>query len=92
MNFIYNLFVTPQSYHILKNFGGKDATYLWWWPVSGFNIFCTDEEIARAEFKKVCDDDPNGGYKLVRYPVVTRWGTVVGITGEEEVLEVKTKI
>jgi hypothetical protein len=54
---------------VMKDFGG--GTYLWWWPISGMNQYCTVETEARVEFERITKDDVDGGYKLVRYPAVT---------------------
>lgn len=73
-----------MSYHITKDFGG--GVYLFWWPISGFNQFCTDEAEAQAEFERITKEDVECGYRLVRYKAVVQYGDVCGITGTHELL------
>lgn len=74
------------SYHITKAFGegADESSYLFWWPISGFGQYCTNEAVGLREFDKCVQEDPEGKYKLVRYLAVKSWNriSVVGITGE----------
>lgn len=93
MDFIKGLFgwsSPTMSYHVLKDFGG--GTYLWWWPISGMNQYCTVETEARLEYERITKADVEGGYRLVRYPAVTTmFGSVRGITGTPDVLDERKK-
>jgi len=83
MNNFINLFKPPKySYHIFKKFGND--TYLAWWPLSGFDQYCTNLKIAEKQFEKECQD---GSCKLIQYDTVVSKGKIIGITGEPIILK-----
>ena len=74
------------SYHITKDFGGKDVMY---WPMSGFGQYCSDIEEAKNELNKLTTDNPSSKFKLVKYQAISHNGKIVGITGQSELMEEK---
>lgn len=74
------------SYHITKVMSEREV---FWWPLSGFNQYCTDKSYALNVIKKYIKNDPDNKYKLYEFKAVTDgyyYRTVVGIENEGKLI------
>lgn len=54
----------------------------------GMNQFCTSETEAREAYNTITEKDRENSYRLVRYhAVLNSWGSVIGVTKTQEILE-----
>jgi len=64
-----NLTMAKYSYHISKDLTST-GQFFDFWPLPGFDQYCTSKHTAINQFQKYIKKDPKTSYKLVRCDAV----------------------